>query len=279
MSGRDRSSANASGKNRYAIPIRPLEGVVSGMNDVLVRARDGRMAAVTVVGGGAAGVELALAMNHRFQRDLFEIRHPRARHHRLRARSRPPCPSGGAREPAARAHAPPRRGSAGRAAVTEVGDGFIRLDNLASSSPPTRSSGPPGPRPTSGSAIPDSRPMTGDSSSPTMPRGAAARPRTPTPGRGRLRQPARPPAAQGGRVRGARGARARRQPARGARRQAAAAVRRRRRKLLPAPISTGERHAVAPGRRAFVGAAGCGAGRTTSDRQFIAEIPRGAQKR
>ncbi|MGZ5651706.1 MAG: FAD-dependent oxidoreductase, partial [Usitatibacter sp.] len=63
----------ARGVDRHAIPIRPLEKAVKGWNDVLVRARDGRMAAVTVVGGGAAGVELALAMNHRFQRDLFEI--------------------------------------------------------------------------------------------------------------------------------------------------------------------------------------------------------------
>lgn len=117
----------ALGVERHAIPIRPLEKAVKGWNDVLVRARDGRMAAVTVVGGGAAGVELALAMNHRFQRDLFEI----ATHVRVIADTHeitPTLPAGARDRLRARMR---RRGVEAQvgAAVTEVGDGFIRLDN------------------------------------------------------------------------------------------------------------------------------------------------------
>lgn len=63
----------ARGVERHAIVVRPLERLVKGFNDVLARARDGRMAAVTLVGGGAAAVELALAMAHRFRRELFEV--------------------------------------------------------------------------------------------------------------------------------------------------------------------------------------------------------------
>lgn len=117
----------ARGVDRHAIPIRPLEKAVKGWNDVLVRARDGRMAAVTVVGGGAAGVELALAMNHRFQRDLFEI----ATHVRViadTAEITPTLPAGARARLRARMR---RRGVEAQvgAAVTEVGGGFIRLEN------------------------------------------------------------------------------------------------------------------------------------------------------
>lgn len=117
----------ARGVDRHAIPIRPLEKAVKGWNDVLVRARDGRMAAVTVVGGGAAGVELALAMNHRFQRDLFEI----ATHVRVitdTADITPTLPAGARARLRARMRTRGVEAQVG-AAVTEVGDGFIRLEN------------------------------------------------------------------------------------------------------------------------------------------------------
>lgn len=64
---------DARGVDKHAHTLRPLERAVKAWNDVLVRASDGRMAAVTVVGGGAAAIEVALAMNHRFQRDLYEV--------------------------------------------------------------------------------------------------------------------------------------------------------------------------------------------------------------
>jgi selenide,water dikinase len=58
------------GVQKNAIVMRPLESMVRGWSDVLVRARDGRIGAVTVVGGGAAGVELAMAMEYRLRQEL-----------------------------------------------------------------------------------------------------------------------------------------------------------------------------------------------------------------
>ena len=115
----------AKGVEQHATRMRPLEKAVKAWNDVLVRASDGRMAAVTVVGGGAAGIELALAMNYRFQRDLYEV----ATHVRVLT-DKPvfaPTLSAGARDRLAlrmrrmgvEAHADSE--------VVEVGDGFIRL--------------------------------------------------------------------------------------------------------------------------------------------------------
>jgi selenide,water dikinase len=62
--------APARGVEKHAILIRPLEKMLKGWSDVLVRARDGRIGAITVVGGGAAGVELALAMEYRLRQEL-----------------------------------------------------------------------------------------------------------------------------------------------------------------------------------------------------------------
>lgn len=115
----------AAGVERYAAVLRPLERAVKAWNDVLVRASDGRMAAVTVVGGGAAAIELALAMNHRFRRDLFEV----ASHVRVLTDAPVLAPNlpAGAR---ARLEARMRKGGVewhADSAVTEVGPGFIRL--------------------------------------------------------------------------------------------------------------------------------------------------------
>lgn len=60
----------ARGVEQHAVLMRPLEKMVKGWTDVLVRARDGRVGAVTVAGGGAAGVELALAMEYRLCQEL-----------------------------------------------------------------------------------------------------------------------------------------------------------------------------------------------------------------
>lgn len=121
------AAGNASGVDKHAIPMRPLERLVKGWNDVLVRARDGRMASVTVVGGGAAGVELALAMNHRFQRDLFEI----ATHVRVIADTPtivPTMPEGARERLRQRLRRNGVEAQAG-SAVTVVGPDFIRLDS------------------------------------------------------------------------------------------------------------------------------------------------------
>lgn len=115
----------ARGVESHAIPLRPLERAVKAWHDVLVRASDGRMAAVTLVGGGAAAVELALAMNYRFQRDLYEV----ASHVRVLTDG-PSFASSLA--PAARSmllRAMRRAGVEAHAEseVVEVGPGFIRL--------------------------------------------------------------------------------------------------------------------------------------------------------
>ena len=115
------------GVESHATALRPLEKAVKAWNDVLFRAREGHMAAVTVVGAGAAGVELALAMNHRFRRDLFEA----APHVRVLGDTDtvvPELPMG------ARLRLRRRMRKAGveaqlGSAVTEVGDGFIRLQS------------------------------------------------------------------------------------------------------------------------------------------------------
>jgi pyridine nucleotide-disulfide oxidoreductase family protein len=58
------------GVEKHGILLRPLEKVIKGWSDVLVRARDGKIGAVTIVGGGAAGAELALAMEYRLRQEL-----------------------------------------------------------------------------------------------------------------------------------------------------------------------------------------------------------------
>ncbi|HEX5633165.1 MAG TPA: FAD-dependent oxidoreductase, partial [Gemmatimonadales bacterium] len=63
---------DARGVERHAIVLRPLGRLVEGWNEMLARAGDGAVRVVTVVGGGAGGLELALAMKHRFRRELGE---------------------------------------------------------------------------------------------------------------------------------------------------------------------------------------------------------------
>jgi len=58
------------GVAQHAVVVRPLEAALKEWARVLDRARDGDVDAVTLVGAGAAGVELALAMEYRFRREL-----------------------------------------------------------------------------------------------------------------------------------------------------------------------------------------------------------------
>ena len=53
------------GAREHAVPMRPLDAMVKRFGAALDRARRGEVRAITLVGGGAAGVELALAMAHR----------------------------------------------------------------------------------------------------------------------------------------------------------------------------------------------------------------------
>ena len=59
----------ATGVEEHATIVRPMETLMKGWADVLTRAREGRLRSVTMVGGGAAGVELALAMEYRLRRE------------------------------------------------------------------------------------------------------------------------------------------------------------------------------------------------------------------
>jgi selenide,water dikinase len=54
----------------HATPVRPMETLMKGWADVLLRAREGKVRSITMVGGGAAGVELALAMDHRLRSEI-----------------------------------------------------------------------------------------------------------------------------------------------------------------------------------------------------------------
>jgi pyridine nucleotide-disulfide oxidoreductase family protein len=56
------------GAARHALPLRPLQGFVSGWQQIIA-ARTGNAGTVAVVGGGVGGVELALAMRYRLLRE------------------------------------------------------------------------------------------------------------------------------------------------------------------------------------------------------------------
>jgi selenide,water dikinase len=116
---------DAKGVERHAVLLRPLERALVGWNGVFARAAAGTLDAVTVVGGGAAGIELALAMRHRFDVALNDREFP---HVRLVSDA---AGAGIARGAAARLIARMRR--AGVAShvglpVREVGEGFVRLE-------------------------------------------------------------------------------------------------------------------------------------------------------
>jgi len=119
--------AAASGIERHAIVMRPLERLVKGWTDVLARAREGKMRSITVVGSGAAGLELAFAMQHRLLTEMREHM-PLVR---VIGDARVPVPEFpvGARR-RLRAEVEYRRienhqGSG----VVEVGEGFVHLQN------------------------------------------------------------------------------------------------------------------------------------------------------
>lgn len=70
---------DAKGVERHAIQMRPLERAMVGWSGVLARAMRGDLGAVTVVGAGAAGIEISLAMRHRFNTALSGRRRPHVR--------------------------------------------------------------------------------------------------------------------------------------------------------------------------------------------------------
>ena len=63
-------TGNVKGVAEHAVAMRPLERFVEGWERVLTRVRAGGAGAVTIVGGGAAGIELAFALHYRFQKEI-----------------------------------------------------------------------------------------------------------------------------------------------------------------------------------------------------------------
>jgi len=115
----------ARGVERHAVLMRPLERALVGWNGLLARALAGEVRSVTVVGGGAAGIELALAMRYRFNREVEATAVP---HVRVISDSVATGLNAGA---ARRLLLRMRRAgveSHGGMAVREVGAGFVRLE-------------------------------------------------------------------------------------------------------------------------------------------------------
>ena len=117
----------AAGVEQYAILLRPLERMVKGWNDVMARARLGSVRSVTMVGAGAAGVELALAMHHRFRTELGED----APHVRVLGDASMPLPefNAGARARLVVEMERRRMEAHHGSRVVEVGVGYVHLDN------------------------------------------------------------------------------------------------------------------------------------------------------
>ena len=116
----------ARGVARHSVVVRPLERLVKGWTDLLVRAREGHVGAVTIVGGGAAGVELAFAMEYRLRQELGLA----SAHVRLVSDAPRIVPSfpPRARQRLMRKFERRNIGLHVGAAVTEVGPDYVRLE-------------------------------------------------------------------------------------------------------------------------------------------------------
>ena len=115
----------ASGVARHAVVMRPLEGLVRGWADVRERALRGRVKSLTIVGAGAAGVELALAMDHGLRREMQSA----SPHVRILTDAPMAVPefNEGARAKLKRRLASRNIGLHVSSEVSEVGEGFVRL--------------------------------------------------------------------------------------------------------------------------------------------------------
>ena len=120
-------TGQAKGVEHHAVPVRPLDGAVRGWARVRELAAGGEVRSITMVGGGAAGVELALAMQHRLGNELGEG----APH--LRVVTDTPHPladlAHGARARLTRLMGERGIGVHCASAVSEVGATFVRLES------------------------------------------------------------------------------------------------------------------------------------------------------
>jgi pyridine nucleotide-disulfide oxidoreductase family protein len=121
-----RVAAGAQGLE-HATPVRPMETLMKGWGDVLLRAREGKVGSITMVGGGAAGVELALAMEHRLRGELADA----APHVRVITATPFVLPelAPGARRRVKLALGRRNIGLHVSSTVAEVGRDFVRLDS------------------------------------------------------------------------------------------------------------------------------------------------------
>jgi len=116
---------DAKGVERHAILLRPLERALVGWNGVFARAAAGEVNSVTVVGGGAGGIELALAMRHRFDVALNDREVP---HVRLISDAAGVGIAPGAARRLIQRMRRSRVASHVGQPVAEVGEGFVRLE-------------------------------------------------------------------------------------------------------------------------------------------------------
>jgi selenide,water dikinase len=114
----------ARGVEAHAVVVRPLERFAQGWERVLARARQGAMSAVSVVGGGAAGLELAFAIEHRLRQETGGVPHVRVL---TDARTVVPEYPVAARGRLVRLAQRRNIGLHGESAVTEVGADFVRV--------------------------------------------------------------------------------------------------------------------------------------------------------
>ena len=119
-------TGDAQGVGRHATLVRPLEAMLQEWNRVQARAARGEVRSITLVGGGAAGVELAFAMDHRLKGVLGNG----APHLRVVTDSPEPMPelARGARIRAARLLAARGIGLHCGHRVREVDAGSVRLE-------------------------------------------------------------------------------------------------------------------------------------------------------
>ena len=117
----------AIGVEHHAVLVRPMEALVRGWVDVRARAREGKVGSITIVGAGAGGVELALAMDHGMRRELKGD----TPHVRIIADTRVPVPElpEGARLRLRKRLARRNIGVHVSSAVKEVGERFVRLQS------------------------------------------------------------------------------------------------------------------------------------------------------
>jgi selenide,water dikinase len=120
------STGDAKGVDRHAFLLRPLEEALQAWSRVHARVAEGGVRSITLVGGGAAGVELAFAMHHRLGVGFGE----RAPHVRIVTDAAEPLPelAAGARSRAARILAERGIGLHCGHRVREVGPESVRLE-------------------------------------------------------------------------------------------------------------------------------------------------------